>query len=169
MLTKYMIFCAILLLICFGCATKESGQLTQEQKDQIKSEAKAVEDSLIERFEKLDAEGILQYYADTPEWRVVYADGARYDYQTFKKGIVDFCNAAASWKWTTIRRDFIVITKDIILCPLDGKDETVMKSGDRITYDPRAYTVIFKKITGQWKVIYQQDSGIPVTQKAAKK
>jgi hypothetical protein len=33
----------------------------------------------------------------------------------------------------------------------------------------RAYTMVFKKIAGQWKVIYQQDSGIAVTQKAAKK
>ena len=164
--TKSMIIGAILLLVCFGFTTKESGQLTQRQKDQITSEVRAVGDSLIEKVEKLDAEGFFQYYADTPDCGMVGADGSRVDYQTFKEAMVDFFNAATSWKWTTIRRAFMFITKDIVLCAWDGKSECVMKSGDKITYDLDAFTFIFKKIAGQWKVVYQQQSGTPVTQKA---
>jgi len=75
---------------------------------------------------------------------------------------------------------------------LDGKDETILESndkmisdkpinslytrddaslklGDKIIYDPHAYTLIFKKIDGQWKVFYSNDSAIPVMQKAGKK
>jgi ketosteroid isomerase-like protein len=52
---------------------------------------------------------------------------------------------------------------------LDGKDEVIMKSGDRQTCDRHAYTMVFKKIAGQWKVVYSHDSGIVVTQKAGKK
>jgi hypothetical protein len=51
---------------------------------------------------------------------------------------------------------------------LEWKDETQLKSGDKVTFDPHAYTMVFKKIAGQWKVIYQQDSGTPVIQKAGK-
>jgi len=44
-----------------------------------------------------------------------------------------------------------------------------MKQGDRITTDPHAYTLIFKKVDGQWKIIYSHDSGFPVVQKTETK
>ena len=49
------------------------------------------------------------------------------------------------------------------------KDEAVLKSGDKITYDPHAYTMVFKKIARQWRIIHSHNSGIPVTQKAVTK
>jgi len=148
--------------------TVEPAPLTQKEKEQITNEVKAVGDSLMTSFERLDAEGSPQFYADSPDWAMINADGSRYDYQVTRKAWSEFFNSATSWKWTTIRQNFIVLSKDIVICSWDGKDETILKSGDKITYDPHAYTIVFKKIAGQWKVIYQQDSGIAVTQKATK-
>jgi hypothetical protein len=45
----------------------------------------------------------------------------------------------------------------------------ILKSGDKIIINPHAYTMIFRQIKGQWKVIYSHDSGIPVIQAAEKK
>jgi ketosteroid isomerase-like protein len=143
--------------------------LTQQQKDQIQNEVRAVGDSLIAAFERMDVEAALQFYAESADWKMFNADGSAYDYQTTKKFNSDWANSATSYKWTTTRQDFIIVTKDFVICAWVGKDETLMKSGDKVTYDPHAYTLVFKKIAGQWKVIYQQDSGIAVTQKAAKK
>jgi len=162
---KASIFVAVLLLFCFGFTSQPSDQLTQQQKDQIKSEVKAVGDSIMAKIERLDA-GWLDYYSDSPVPGMVNADGSRWDYQTTKKAVTDFYNSVTAYKWTTTRQDFIVLNKDLVLCAWDGKDETILKSGDKITYDPHAYTCVFKKIAGQWKVIYQHDSGIPVTKKA---
>lgn len=156
---------AVLLLFCFGCTSQPSEQLTQQQKDQIKSEVKAVCDSIIAKIERLDV-GFLDYYLDSPDLGMVYADGSRWDFQTTKKAETDFFKSATAWKWTTTRLDFIVLAKDIVIGAWDGKDETILKSGDKITCDPHAYTLVFKKIAGQWKVIYSHDSGIPVTKKA---
>ena len=166
---KANICVAALLLFILGCTPQQSDQLTQQQKDQIKSEVKAVGDSIIAKLERLDAEGSFQFYSDSPDWVMFNADGSRYDYQVTKKAWLDFPNSVTAWKWTTTRQDFIFVTKDIVICAWDGKDETILKSGDKITYDPHAYTMVFKKIAGQWKVIYQHDSGIAVTQKAGKK
>jgi ketosteroid isomerase-like protein len=44
-----------------------------------------------------------------------------------------------------------------------------MKSGDIVVYAPHVYTMVFKRIAGQWKVVWSHDSGIPVTHKAGKK
>jgi hypothetical protein len=156
---------ALLLLFCFGFTSQPSDQLTQQQKDQIKSEVKAVGDSIIAKIERLDA-GWLDYYLDSPDFIFFNADGSRWDFQTAKKAQPDGFKSMTAWKWTTTRQDFIFLTKDIVICAWDGKDETILKSGDKITYDPHAYTLVFKKIAGQWKVIYSHDSGIPVTKKA---
>ena len=55
---KANIFVAALLLFCLGCTSQQSDQLTQQQKDQIKSEVKAVGDSIIAKWERLDAGGL---------------------------------------------------------------------------------------------------------------
>jgi len=165
---KANIFAAALLLFSFGCTPQQSDQLTQQQKDQIKAEVKAVGDSIIARIDKLDL-GWLDYFADSPDWGMVNADGSRWDYQTTMKSVPDFFKTMTAYKWTTTRQDFIILTKDIVICGWDGKDETIMNTGDKLTYDPHAMTIVFKKIAGQWKAIYSHDSGIAVTQKAGKK
>jgi len=182
---------AALLFSILGCTQKQNDQLTQQQKEQISKEIKVVVDSIFARVEKLDARW-LEYYADSPDWGMLNADGSRWDYQTTKKAQPDFFNSVVSWKWTTTHETFIFLTKDMVICSLDGKDESILKSndkliankplnslygkddtsmklGDKIIYDPHAYTLVFKKIEGQWKVIYSHDSGIQVTQKAEKK
>jgi len=188
---KTNIFIASLLLfILVGCTSQQTEQLTQQQKDQIKKEILVVCDSISVRLQRLDA-GWLDYYIDSPDWAMLNADGTRWDYQTTRKVQPDFFNSVISCKWTMINQKFIFLTKDIVICSIDSKDETILKSpdkikadsnlnglfandettmkGDRITYDPHAYTLIFKKADGQWKVIYSHDSGFPVVLKADKK
>jgi hypothetical protein len=82
---------------------------------------------------------------------------------------IEMNDSAASVKWTTVRWECNVLTKDLIISTWVGKMEYMAKSGDKMKIDPLAYTDIFKKIEGQWKVIYEQPSGIAVTQKAGKK
>jgi len=188
---KTNIIFTTLLFCIFGCTSKQNDQLTQQQKDQISKEIKVVVDSIFARVEKLDVKW-LDYYADSPDWGMVNADGTRWDYQTTKKVQPDFFNSVISYKWTTTHETFLFLTKDIAIYSLDGKDETILKSndkliankplnslfgkddtslklGDIIIYDPHAYTLVFKKIKDQWKVIYSHDSGIQVTQAAEKK
>ncbi len=180
---------AAFLICIFGFTSKQSDQLTQQQKDQIKKEILIVCDSISVRLQRLDA-GWLDYYIDSPDWAMLNADGTRWDYQTTRKVQPDFFNSVISCKWTMINQKFIFLTKDIVICSIDSKDETILKSpdkikadsnlnglfandettmkGDRITYDPHAYTLIFKKSDGQWKIIYSHDFGFPVVQKADK-
>lgn len=162
---KASIFVGALLLSFFGCASPPGDQLTQQQKDQFKSDIKAVCDSITARVARADA-GWFDYFSDSPDWGMVNADGSRWDYQTTRKFVRDWAGAVTSCRWTTARQNFIFMTKDIVICAWDGKDETFLKSGERITIDPHAYTMVFKRIAGQWKAIYSHDSGIPVTAKA---
>ena len=160
------LFTILMLFILVGCTSQQSDQLTQQQKEQIKSEVKAVSDSITARWVGLDAEGALQYYS--PDLVHVY-DSLRLDFQAYKKGWIDLNNSITTIKVTPIREDYIVLTKDLVISTWVGKDEYNMKSGDKIIGDPLTYTLVFKNIAGQWKVLYSHASVIPVTQKAEKK
>ena len=169
MKTSYCItIITALLFSLVSCTSQQNDQLTPKQKEQIKKEVKAVGDSIISRIERMDVRWV-DYYVDSPDWGMVNADGSRWDFKIFNSIQPEFFNSIVSWKWTSVHQDFKFISKDIVIYAWDGKDVTVMKSGDRITYDPHAYTLILKKIDGQWKVIYSHDSGSPVVQKADKK
>jgi hypothetical protein len=163
---KANIFVAALLLLCLGCTSQQSDRLTQQQKDQIKSEVKAVFDSVFAKGEMLDADGALQYYS--PEL-VAVDNSSLIDYPAYKKKWIDFNNSAATVKWTTVRWEFIVLTKDLVISAWVGKMVFLLKSGDKTTIDPQGYTDVCRKVGGHWKVIYEHASGIPVTQKAGNK
>jgi hypothetical protein len=181
----------VLLLLINRCSPQQNEHLTQQQKELITKEIMTVGDSIMAKVEGLD-EGWLDYYAETPDWGMANSDGSRWDYQTTKNVQPDFFNSIISWKWTTTHRDLKFLSKDIVLCAWDGKDETIMKPGDKVKVDtlinnmynkemttlragdkivinPHTYTLIFKKINGFWKVIYSHDSGYPVTNPEKKK
>jgi len=167
MALRSKIFCAALVLICFGCATKESSLLTQQQVNQIRNEIKTTIDSWIAKCQSFDIDGIFQYYSPDFLGFGPYAD--KFDVQKYRKDIIDLSNLTTAYKFTTYRQDFLVVTKDLVIVTLDGKDEFFMKSGEKVTFDPSHYTFGLKKAAGQWKFFYHHSSGVPVTEKAAKK
>jgi hypothetical protein len=165
-LMKANILVAALVLFFLGCTSQQSEKLTQQQKEQIKGEAKVALDSIFAKWGRLDVEGALQYYS--PELLVV-GDSSLINYEASKKGWMDFASSAATAKWTAVRWEFIVLTKDLVISAWMGKVELLLKSGDKITVDPQGYTDVCKRVGGQWKVIYEHPSGTAVTQKADKK
>lgn len=167
---KRNIFVAALMLFIVGCTSQQSDQLTQEQKDQIKSQLKVVSDSMVAAWNRMDAEAAIQYFGDSPDWVCFNTDGSRSDFQQLKKMWTDGANIASSYKWTTVRQDFIFVSKDVVICAWDAKAEMVFKEpGDKVKLDPMAYTAVFKKVTGRWKVVYSHESGATMIEKASKK
>ncbi len=166
---KANIFVAALLLFIIGCTPQQSDQLTQQQKDQIKQEVKAVCDSLWAKWTRLDGEASVQYVSDSPEFVAFNPDGSRMDVQAFKKMLLDLAGSLTAIKIAPARQDYNVLTKDVVVYAWFGKSEVVTKSGDRVTYDPDALTFVLNKVTGQWKVIWSHESATIVTEKAGKK
>ena len=157
----------VLLLFILGFTQEQTDQLTQQQNDQIKNEVKAVMDSVIARANRKDMNGFLEYYS--PELACVY-DSSIFDYDTYKMIWLGFPTYMSSWKWIPVRFECIVLTKDFVVSTWIGKCEFYGKSGEKTTVNPRDYTNVFKRVNGQWKIIYEHSSsGIPVTEKAENK
>jgi hypothetical protein len=144
----------------------QTNRLTKQQKDQIKSEIKKVIDSIFTKAEMLDTDVISQYYSPH---LVVVRDIQLFDYQAWKKGWADFMSYTSNFKWTTSHWECIVISKDLAISSLVGRMEYIMKSGEMTTIDPIGWAHVWKEVDGQWRVIYENYSGIHVTQKAEQK
>jgi hypothetical protein len=156
-------------LFCFGCALQEQERLNPQQESSIKNEVQAVADSIWAKWEQLNPEAALQYYSEAPDWTALNSQASRFDIGAYRELAVKFKDSAVSYKWTTIRRDFKVLSKDIVLCSWIGKDEVTWSSGEKMICDPHAYTIVFQKTADQWKLIYSHDSGIPLTEKNERK
>jgi ketosteroid isomerase-like protein len=161
------IFVAALSLLCLGCTSQQSDQLTPQQIDQIKSEIRAISDSIVARWNRLDIAGSVQYYSDSPDCIYINGDGLLLDYQAMKKAWSD-TSSLASYKWTTTKQEFIFLSKEVVISAWQGGSQLVLKAGQVVNYEG-AYTTVFKRIAGQWKVIFGHESGKNVTQKAANK
>jgi ketosteroid isomerase-like protein len=148
----------VLLLSIFSCNNQQTQQLTEKQKEQIKNEVKTALDSMIAKTNKPDMDGFLQYYS--PEL-VCVIDTSIGGYQDYKKGWLSFPNTMNSWKWTTYWINCTVLNQDLVVSTWYGKMELFLKSGRKIIDDPRNFTNVFKRINGQWKVIYEHASRIP--------
>jgi uncharacterized protein (TIGR02246 family) len=164
---KYVL--TFLLVFLFGCAQKQSDQLTQQQKVQITKDVRAVVDSMIATAERLDGEAGLQFYWDSPDFVAVNPDGSLSDYQAIKKMSDEGVKTISVMTMSTTRAEFRVLTKEIVICAWKGKGEVALKTGDKMTYDPDVLTLVFRNFDGKWKIVYSHESATVVTQKATKK
>ena len=163
---KANLFVVILLFFIFGCSNQQSDLFAQQQNDQIKKEIKALSDSIFARANKLDKNVIAQYYSPH---LVVVRDTAVFDYNAWKMAWADFMTYSSAVNWTPYKWECIIIAQDLAISSFVGKFEYTMKSGDKTTIDPIGWAYVWKKLDGQWKIIYENYSGVHVTQKAEKK
>jgi ketosteroid isomerase-like protein len=166
---KAFIILVFILLKFVGCTSQQGDQLTQQQRDQIKMEIKAVNDSMTARMQRLDERSLLQYYWDSPQFLMCTMGGSTMDIQGLKKAM-EWCDDSISvHQFTALREEFPVVTKDQVVYVCIGSDHTALKSGEKMTIEKDAITEVFRKIDGNWKIVYTHESGAFKTEKAGKK
>ena len=164
---KSTILFSAMLLLTLSCTSQKDKPLTQQEKDQIRNEVMTVTDSFMMTVVRKDIDRLMKFSQESPEWITLNADGTSWDYNTARQSFKTILDSTASFKWTRIRQEFNILSRDVVITALFSKEETIMKSGERITYDSHAYTIVFRKISDQWKMVYSHDSGIPVIEKAS--
>jgi ketosteroid isomerase-like protein len=152
-----MAIVTLILLIVFGFSQNKSDQLNQKQTDQIKIEVTAVFDSINAIYERKDANSALKYYSSD---FVAYAtNGQKFDLKGVMDQYAKGYETLSTYKWTTYKVDFIVVTKDLVVISVDGRNESILNSGQKLIFDPSHYTLAYKKVEGTWKFCYQHFSG----------
>jgi len=152
-----MAFLISFLLIVFGFSQKKGDQVNQKQINQIKIEVTSVFDSINSIYERKDANSALKYYSSD---FVAYAtNGQKFDLQSVMDQYAKGYETLSTYKWTTYKVDFIVVTKDLAVISVDGRNESVFNSGQKLIFDPSHYTLAYKRVDGLWKFCYQHFSG----------
>ena len=160
---KTTIVAATLLFFSVGCASPRNERLTQRQAEQIRSEVKATQDSIIARWVRLNGKGAMEYYA--PGVVIVY-DSLRMDYQAYRQGWMAYDSAAAAVRIRPLREDFLVLTRDVAIATWVGHAAYYAKSGDTVTTDPQIYSNVLMRVAGRWMVVFSNPSGVDVLHKA---
>ncbi len=156
---KTNIIIAVLLFSCSGCTPQQSEELTQQQKVQISQEVKAASDSLWARWCRLDAKGTMEYFSDSPEFVALNPDGSQIDFEAYKKMTYGVIDSASALTMTPARETILVLSKDAVVYAFQGKSEILLKSGQRMAFDPYAITFVMKRLARAWKVVLVHQSG----------
>ncbi len=136
----------------------QNGHLTSKEINQIKNEVKAAAEPLMTGWAALD--GNIAIKSFSPEMVSCY-DTFLLDYESYKESWKIYTESRESIKITPIKEDYIILIREFVIDTWVGKVEEVMKTGDKVIYNPIRYTNIFKKADGQWKIVFAQSSGIP--------
>jgi len=148
---------ALCVLSFLSVSAIKDEKMSEKQKEQIKKEVITVFDSIMRKFERSDLNGMFEYYS--PNFVCYGLDGKKYTIQQVKDEYTQQINAFVSYKWTTYNFDFIVITKNIVVVSIDGKNEAALKSDRKYIFDPSHYSYAFEKVDGKWKLCYHHFSG----------
>jgi len=161
---KLTAFVALLLVVCGGCSPQQSEQLTQQQIDQIKNEVKVVVDSITLGT---DVNVRMQYYWDSPEFLAFNLDGSQADRETVRRSHEWLDDSVVAIK-LSLHDEYPVVTKDLVISVWHGTEELGLKSGDKVEYQPRVQTFVFRKLEGKWKIVYSHESGTFTREKSNK-
>ena len=143
-------------------------EMTSEEKESAKKEISNVAKFIIDNAAKMDVETAMKPYLNSPDFLVVNPDGTHANYDEMRAKNIEVFKQLASFKQENIKEDFRFITKDDVLFTWFGKNEVVLKNGDTIKNDSYIGTMLMKKIDGEWKIAFAQETASPTIEIKAK-
>jgi len=140
---------------------KENFYSVNIDKDRILSEVRPLAEDLIHYSETAQMESFLRRYAETPDFLAVSADGIIRNYQDFKKICRDYYDSLKEQKLTTTHEIFHVLDDFTVVLCWSGNIEAFFKNGDTMKMQNYTVTFLYKKISGEWKIIHTHESALP--------
>jgi hypothetical protein len=147
------------LIFLIGCHRKNNANRTQQETEQIKLEVEKAAEPLMTGWAALDGSIALKSFSRE---MVSCYDTLLLDYDAYAESWEIYTNARSDIEITTFKNDYIILSDDLVIDSWVGKVEEVLKTGEKIIYNPMRYTNIFRKSDGEWKIIFAQSTGIPV-------
>ena len=130
-------------------------------KNQIVNEVKPLFADLTHYTETAQVDSFLRCYADIPDFLAVSGDGMIRNYGEFKKICKDYYDSVKEQKLVTIHEIFHVLDENTVVLCWSGNIDAFFKNGDVMKMPNYTVTFLFKKISGDWKVIHSHESALP--------
>lgn len=144
--------------ILFSCDNQKVTELTEQDKETIKSEISPLMDKMINSLNNKEWDKAQEDYANTPEF-VAVSTGNVFDYQTF----VDVCASANesfnSMVITESSRKYSFINPEAVVLTWEGSLMIETADNQKFQADPYAISLLFVKSNGAWTINYSHESG----------
>ena len=150
---------AALLAACLfslGCSTaKPSGDTTMTAQDQARAQAqvKAMLHQAADDWTANDLDGFMRSYLDSPSLRFAHPKGITLGYDTVKER---YAKSIAKSDLTFSDLDVMVLAPDAAVA--FGRFHNHGKDG---SYATGLFTLVVRKIDGQWKIVHDHSSDLP--------
>jgi hypothetical protein len=155
---KAILFSILISFFFTSCKLKSDTGLTDQQKDDVRSEIALVIDQLVESTEAVDIEKTLQFFMDSPDFRYVVA-GRVFDYASFSEGgRQEWANIEVT-KLNPKKTSYIIIDNKTVMVFWEGSDYTKTKTNNQYMADPFTASMLFVNKDGIWKILSYQTSG----------
>jgi hypothetical protein len=158
---KRKIITAIALILMIACAKPQNASMPVQEQEAAKKEISGAVDVIFQDLEKMDVEALGQSYSDTLGFLLITTDGTMADLGMARNGHAAWFKSLSALDVTTSREEFRFLPGGDVICSWLGKFDMTARSGGKLLIDRFGITFIFRKIDGQWKVIYQQSSSLP--------
>ena len=159
---------AVIMITALTHCTEKTPVVVQpfsaDEEETAKKEIAGRIEEIIEGGKKLDIDAAIKPYDDSDAFRLVTPDGRVTDYATMKKEQLEFSKQLTSLLFTTVKQDFNLLSKTLLLCTWTGTNEFELKTGERFKIDPYVGSMLFSKTGGEWKIIYAHESAAPPVQ-----
>jgi len=149
-------FTGIISAICVAATLFLNSQNATAQDTKGEKEISNLNTEFINAANTMNIKGVMAEYA--PDVKSVNTDGTIDDYQGIIDGFMKSGQYITSLKLTKVKEDFKELTPDLILCTLTVSFEADLKSGQHMTNNPHVASLLFKKVSGSWKIIYEHAS-----------
>jgi steroid delta-isomerase-like uncharacterized protein len=139
-----------------------SAPLSEKKQAAIRQEVSQVMQDYIAACERVDCAAAMKFAADVPEFRFADIDGKQYDYAGFNRFSTEFWAGLSAMKITNPRnQEILVLGPDTALVIWHGALDVTQKGGSALRWDDYSVTFLFKRLGGAWKIVFQEESGLP--------
>jgi|26BtaG_2_1085354.scaffolds.fasta_scaffold00442_14 hypothetical protein len=147
-----------LAFLCFFSCQNNTSEWTTQEKEQAKKEISLRIDDIVQGAKHLDIEEAMKAYSNSDDFMIINPDGSSNNYQEMKTVNSEVFKQLCSLEFSTIKKEFRFLAKDLVLCTWFGKNNMEFKTGDKLTIASYVGSMLFKKEKGIWSIIYAHES-----------
>jgi ketosteroid isomerase-like protein len=144
------------ILFLIGCSTGVS-PLTEKQKNIVKSEGEVAVKELFNAFSENDSAKVMALIPANPDLSLVGTSGIL-NYPDFRKLAIQFFPKIEKQTFVTRTEKYAVIDPACFIYTWYGKNGVSFKNGESVVYDDYLISMVFRKISGEWKMVYDHES-----------
>jgi len=138
------------------CSSAFSQELTNSQKEKISSEIAAVFEKNVKAAESIDIKGLADCVNDT--LKAGFINNVFFNsFDEVMKGFEAGINGVESQKFDFSNKKITVLADNLVLLTASGNYSVALEDG-RTLYGKFAWTFVYSKINGNWKIIHSHMS-----------